>query len=203
MRIDWSATSDGTLVELELRGSHVYFEIGPREWPARGHEGAGGTVTIDSIRREPERILAGFPGLYDEVMTAVAQRNRIVDAPNAVLETTDEDGAPHTVTVPFLVDGDRAYIPIGHPALEDDAAQRLLAETGSTPAVRLLVTGAVDGQAWSARLTGTASVLVDERGYHLRDVVTWLEGKYPELVDHPPRTILWIELEPWWPPAGD
>lgn len=73
MRVDWSGEIPGDLIHLELRGSHIYLEGGRPDWPGRGHEGYGGTYTIEEIRRDPVRFLGQFPGLYDEVMSDLSE----------------------------------------------------------------------------------------------------------------------------------
>lgn len=100
MRADWSGEADGRLVEVERRGSDLYIEGGRADWPARGHEGWGGTYTIEEVRHDPG-ILGEVPGLYDRVMRDLSARHLVVDAPTAVLHAGDDR---HEVR--FAIDGD-------------------------------------------------------------------------------------------------
>ncbi|MFT5917357.1 MAG: hypothetical protein ACJAWV_003730 [Flammeovirgaceae bacterium] len=62
----WSQTENDTLIEIELREEGLYFEVGPTSWPARGHEGAGGTLKFEEFLNKP-KWFEEFPGLWKRI----------------------------------------------------------------------------------------------------------------------------------------
>lgn len=69
-KLSWRATHKGDLLEMELREDGLYFEVGPAEWPARGHQGAGGTLRIEEFISQPE-MFSEFDGFYEKVAAAL------------------------------------------------------------------------------------------------------------------------------------
>lgn len=62
----WVQTEGETRIEIELREEGLYFEVGPVSWPARGHEGTGGTISFKQFRESP-KWLDEFPGLWEKI----------------------------------------------------------------------------------------------------------------------------------------
>jgi hypothetical protein len=62
----WSQTEKGTLIELESRENGIYFEVGPITYPARGHEGNGGTLSFEEFSNKP-KWFDEFPGLWKQI----------------------------------------------------------------------------------------------------------------------------------------
>ena len=108
----WSARADGCHIEIEWRDGELYLEDGPSDWPRRGHEGHGGTFSIEEVRRRGPAFFEEYPGLHDELMADLETRYRVVDAPSAVLATVTSDLHPHAVPCCFATEGRRLFTPI-------------------------------------------------------------------------------------------
>ncbi len=199
MRVDWSAEIPGNRIELERRDSHLYFEAGRPDWPGRGHEGIGGTFTVEALRRDPARFLGEFPGLYGRVIETYTERNRIVDTPVAALTIGDTDSTLPTVHVPFAIDGDRLYVPLDAADVAPHVWRSLLAELEAAPeppTVDVDIHGADGGHEWHAQLLGTAT-LIPNKPTWLSDIAEVIVWKYPAMRDITHVTILCVDIILW------
>ncbi|MCO4773469.1 MAG: hypothetical protein KDA24_25780 [Deltaproteobacteria bacterium] len=69
MTTRWRAVHDGQRVEMELRPEGLYFEVGAHDnVKKRGHEGTGGTLSLDQFRAHPE-YFEEFPGFHERVLS--------------------------------------------------------------------------------------------------------------------------------------
>lgn len=199
MRVDWSGEIPGDLIHLELRGSHIYLEGGRPDWPGRGHEGYGGTFTIEEIRRDRDRFLGDFPGLYDQVMADLAERHRIVDAPTATITIEEADATPPGRVVPFAIDGDRLYVPLDADDVDATIRRSVLARIDG-PAAPLTVEVDIRGgdDAWWVRLLGTATLVPPESDW-LDDAAELFTWKYPAMRAVVHTSVLCVDIVAWEP----
>lgn len=179
----------------------MYFEDGPSDWPRRGHEGIGGTFTIEEVRRRGAEWFDSYPGLYDEILADLAPRFRVVDARSAVLTTITPEGAPHAVPCCFAIEGRRLFTPVDRVKPKRTTSLRRLANIAETPAVSLLVDHYDDDwtQLWWARLDGTAALVPVADWRHGRGVEL-LRAKYPQYA-HAELQVIAVDIERWvsWP----
>lgn len=196
----WSTRAGGHHIDLEWRDGEVYLEDGPSDWPRRGHEGGGGTFTIQQIRRDLD-FLDRYPGLRERLVADLAPRLRVVDARSAVLTTVTPDLAPHAVPCCFAIEGRRIYTPVDSVKPKTTTSLQRLENIAACPKVSLLVDHYDDDweQLWWARLDGTAELVADddwraERGTEL------LSEKYPQYVGADLQIIV-VDIERWvsWP----
>ena len=64
----WSQVHEGERVEMTLTDDGLYFEVGSdQNLSKRGHEGAGGTLSLEEFRSNP-RYFSEFPGFRERVL---------------------------------------------------------------------------------------------------------------------------------------
>lgn len=201
MHTRWSVSAGDQHIELEWRDGEVYLEDGPSDWPRRGHEGTGGTFTIEEIRRRGSEWFAPYAGLYDRLLADLAPRFRVVDARRAVLTTITPEGVPHAVPCCFAIEGRRLFTPVDRVKPKRTTSLRRLVNIAETPAVSLLVDHYDEDwtQLWWARLDGTAALVPVADWRHERGVEL-LRAKYPQYTEAELQIIA-VDIERWasWP----
>jgi PPOX class probable F420-dependent enzyme len=120
-------------------------------------------------------------------------RTRFAAARVARLATVGAGGAPHLVPVTFALRDDRIVIAVDHkPKRTTDLAR--LRNIEADPRVSLLADHYADDwdRLWWVRADGTARVLASS------PLVSWLAGKYPQYVAHPPAgPVIVVDVAKW------
>ncbi len=174
MKTAWRQTAPGEYIDLEWRNGDIYLEDGPDEWPKRGHEGNGGSFSIQEIRRRGTEWFSGYDGLYERLIDDLAPRFRVTDALRGVVVTLDADLVPCPSPCRFAFNGKKVYVypataePSRHVAA-GSSASLLIADpddeaTGATPS-------------WWTRIHG-APQLVDDPEWELARAADLLAEKY-------------------------
>lgn len=178
----WRASAPGRYVDVEWRLGDLYFEDGPDDWPRRGHEGMGGTLTADELRQRTD-LLEDYDGFRDRLLASLASWFRAIDAPRGVLATSSPDGVPHAVPCCFVAHGSRLYTPIDDVKPKTSTRLRRLRNITENPRVSLLVDEYHDDwdRLWWVRIDGTAR-LVDE-AWEIERASALLREKYPQYAD--------------------
>ncbi|WP_436795795.1 TIGR03668 family PPOX class F420-dependent oxidoreductase [Actinospongicola halichondriae] len=201
MDVRWSASQPGQYIEIEWRDGVLYLENGPDEWPRRGHEGVGGTFTIEEIRRRGPELFEAYPGLHDDLMADLAPRLRVIDSTKAVLCTIGPELRPHAVPCCFVIEGKKLYTPIDRIKPKRTTSLQRLDNIAAHPAATVLIDEYHDDwdRLWWARIDGSAQLL-DEPGWEPERATELLRAKYPQYVDADLQ-IIRIEIDRWvsWP----
>jgi Pyridoxamine 5'-phosphate oxidase len=174
MRTTWRQSAPGRYIDLEWRNGDIYLEDGPDAWPKRGHEGVGGTFSLQEIRRRGREMFSDYDGLYERLLDDLAPELEAGDALHGVVATVDDDLNPHPVPCRFAFAGSRVYV---YPATAESGEH-----VATTPRASLLIPGPCDDETGAAparwtRVQGTAAV-VDDPEWELGRAAELLAAKY-------------------------
>jgi hypothetical protein len=198
--LQWRSSAPGQYIDLEWQRGKIYIEDGPDDWPRRGHEGFGGTLTLHEIRTRGRELFSAYDGLYDELLDDLTPQYRVIDARGGVVVRTDDDAEPLPTPCRFAVDGNRVYV---YPACPGPGTQL-------TPAARaiLLVTEPDERQngtapPWWGRIHGPAKV-VDDPEWELQRAGDLFAEKYGDAAPAGPDDVVTIriDIEQWTSSSG-
>jgi hypothetical protein len=193
----WRASAPGQYIDLEWQNGVIYLEDGPDEWPARGHQGGGGSFTLHEIRDGGREWFRGYDGLYERLIDDLTPRYRVVDALHGVVVTLDDDLVPCPTPCRFFVNGRRIYV---YPA--DATPSRQLTGTASLHVAE--PGGGVDFMpSWWDRLQGPVEV-VDDPEWETQRAADLFADKYGDAAAPHPDDIptLRIDLTHWSSQTG-
>lgn len=197
MQTHWRQSAPGRYIDLEWRNGDIYLEDGPDEWPRRGHEGGGGTFSLQDIRRRGRKMFGDYDGLYERLLDDLAPQLQVSEARHGVVATSDVDLNPRATPCRFAFDGSRVYV---HPATNEPGEH-----VATTSPASLLVTGPCDDDtggtpAWWARVHGTAQV-VDDPEWELGRATGLFSEKYgdvePGAADAAEVPIIRVDIDRW------
>ncbi len=177
MRAHWRQSAPGRYIDLEWRNGSIYIEDGPDAWPKRGHEGHGGTVSLQDIRRRGREMFGDYDGLYERLLDDLAPELEVSDALHGVVATLDDDLHPHNTPCRFAFDGSRVYV---YPATAEPSEH-----VTTTSSASLLITGPCEDDtggtpAWWTRVHGTVHV-VDDPEWELERAAALRAEKYGDV----------------------
>lgn len=196
----WRDSAPGQYIDLEWQNGNIYLEDGPDVWPKRGHEGGGGSFSIQDIRRGGHEFLNAYDGLYDRLIKDLAPQFQVSDALRGVVVTLDADVRAYPTPCRFAFKGDRVYV---YPATAEPTEQLATYAQAS-----LLVSEPSDGQtgatpSWWARIHGPAR-LVDDPEWELTKVAELFAEKYGATATIPDQVpTIRIDIDQWTSYPGD